>query len=72
MPAIAFGTGTVRKDHDATEMTGYVAQALECGFSHISTAQCESIEFFSKVNLSNPSESSVMRRMSERPLEKAV
>jgi len=36
MPAIAFGTGSKWKGHDVTE---YVEQAIELGFSHIDTAQ---------------------------------
>lgn len=35
VPAIAFGSGSVWKFHDVTK---YVAQAIECGFSHIDTA----------------------------------
>ncbi|KAF8644679.1 hypothetical protein AX16_008339 [Volvariella volvacea WC 439] len=36
IPVIAFGTGSVMKDHNATAS---VEQALETGFSHIDTAQ---------------------------------
>jgi len=36
MPSIAFGTGSKWKGHD---VTAYVEQALEVGFSHIDTAQ---------------------------------
>ncbi|KAF9464107.1 Aldo/keto reductase [Collybia nuda] len=36
IPSIAYGTGTTRKDQDATK---YVTQALEVGFTHIDTAQ---------------------------------
>ncbi|KAG5651990.1 hypothetical protein H0H81_006672 [Sphagnurus paluster] len=36
IPAIAYGTGTVLRDRDVTD---YVIQALETGFSHIDTAQ---------------------------------
>jgi len=36
MPTIAFGTGSKWKGHDVTE---YVEQAIELGFSHIDTAQ---------------------------------
>ncbi|EMD39796.1 hypothetical protein CERSUDRAFT_112063 [Gelatoporia subvermispora B] len=36
MPAIAFGTGSKWKGHDVTD---YVLQAIEEGFSHIDTAQ---------------------------------
>ncbi|KAJ8516479.1 hypothetical protein ONZ45_g6238 [Pleurotus djamor] len=35
IPAIAFGTGSVWKGKDVTE---YVEQAIECGYSHIDTA----------------------------------
>ncbi|KAI0789823.1 Aldo/keto reductase [Abortiporus biennis] len=38
MPTIAFGTGSKWKGHDVTE---YVEQAIELGFSHIDTAQCK-------------------------------
>lgn len=36
MPTIAFGTGSKWKGHDVTQ---YVEQALEVGFSHLDTAQ---------------------------------
>ncbi|KAJ3523348.1 hypothetical protein NM688_g8745 [Phlebia brevispora] len=36
MPSIAFGTGSKWKGHD---VTSYVEQAIELGFSHIDTAQ---------------------------------
>jgi len=36
IPAIAFGTGSVNKGKDATDL---VLQAIEAGFSHIDTAQ---------------------------------
>ncbi|KAI0917440.1 hypothetical protein AcW1_007363 [Taiwanofungus camphoratus] len=36
MPEIAFGTGSKWKGHDVTD---YVSQAIEAGFSHIDTAQ---------------------------------
>ncbi|KAJ7813850.1 Aldo/keto reductase [Mycena olivaceomarginata] len=37
LPAIAFGTGSIYKHMDVTR---YVQQALDAGFSHIDTAQC--------------------------------
>jgi len=43
IPAIAFGTGSVMKNTDVTE---YVEQALESGFSHIDTAQYYATEQF--------------------------
>ncbi|KAG6846497.1 hypothetical protein H0H93_013583, partial [Arthromyces matolae] len=36
IPAIAFGSGSVNKDKDASDL---VSQAIETGFSHIDTAQ---------------------------------
>ena len=39
MPTIAFGTGSKWKWHDVTE---YVEQAIDVGFSHLDTAQCVS------------------------------
>lgn len=36
-PVIAFGTGSTMKNQDVTD---YVNQAIENGFSHIDTAQC--------------------------------
>lgn len=55
MPTIAFGTGSkwkgqVRKEAApastmliafSQDVTDYVAEAIEAGFSHIDTAQCE-------------------------------
>jgi hypothetical protein len=38
-PVIAFGTGSTMKYMDVTD---YVGQAIENGFSHIDTAQCMS------------------------------
>ncbi|KAK7681594.1 hypothetical protein QCA50_015327 [Cerrena zonata] len=43
MPVIAFGTGSKWKGHDVTE---YVEQAIEVGFSHIDTAQYYATERF--------------------------
>ncbi|CAL1712927.1 unnamed protein product [Somion occarium] len=43
MPTIAFGTGSKWKGHD---VTAYVEQAIELGFSHIDTAQFYRTERF--------------------------
>jgi diketogulonate reductase-like aldo/keto reductase len=38
IPAIAFGSGSVNKGHDIHH---YIEQAIDTGFTHLDTAQCE-------------------------------